>query len=527
MSSIVNNVLNWVLKPAKEDLFYLLILWLLSSAPAVYYWVHDGNFVQALDMAAMGLAVSYGVVLFCDLFKGKVKNAMMVVIFVLGVANMILDKGQYNICHEALNWDTLSILLSTNLGESSEFVRTYLSVKMVVFIIGVLVICFLLFKFREIIARIPRYISCILFLLTISGVIYARRHDTPQPLAMSRWHSVFVLKEELYRTMEKSVNLQKYRQNPCVAATDSLPRNVFVIIGESVSKSHCSLYDYPKPTFPALGELKEKDSLVVFSDVTSAFYNTGTSFKKMFCQNDVKEGVKWYERLTIFDVLKKGGFYSEWISNQSQVGGYDNVTTSIAGLADTAIWCGNRKAGLYKGDFDSILLPEVSTNLKNRQSDNTCYFVHMMGCHELFSLRCPEEYKVFAASDYLECPENQRQIRADYDNAVRYSDYIVGEIIRECNDKESVVIFVPDHSLDIFETDPTYAGHATSGREGSVQYGTAIPMTVYCSSKYRDRFPDKFEHLKAIKDEPFNTENLMYLIMDVCNVSLAENEVAE
>ena len=142
-------------------------------------------------------------------------------------------------------------------------------------------------------------------------------------------------------------------------------------------------------------------------------------------------------------------------------------------------------------------------------------------------MRSPKENKVFVAADYEEYPEDQRQIRADYDNAVRYSDYIVGEIIKECSDKESVVIFVPDHSLDIFETDPTYAGHATPGREGSIQYGTAIPMTVYCSAKYRDRFPDKFEHLKAIKDEPFNTENLMYLIMDVCNVSLAENESAE
>ena len=44
---------------------------------------------------------------------------------------------------------------------------------------------------------------------------------------------------------------------------------------------------------------------------------------------------------------------------------------------------------------------------------------------------------------------DERRIVADYDNAVRYNDRVVGEILDRCRTRDAVVVYLSDHGEDV------------------------------------------------------------------------------
>jgi heptose-I-phosphate ethanolaminephosphotransferase len=112
---------------------------------------------------------------------------------------------------------------------------------------------------------------------------------------------------------------------------------------------------------------------------------------------------------------------------------------------------------------------------------------------------------------------------ADYDNAVLYGDWIVSELMRSFSDKEAIVFFFPDHALDIYDSDPSYVGHTRPTNPQSVQAGLQIPFLVYTTASYREHFLDKNARLIKSVDKPYNTEDLVYTIMDLANASFADD----
>ena len=45
----------------------------------------------------------------------------------------------------------------------------------------------------------------------------------------------------------------------------------------------------------------------------------------------------------------------------------------------------------------------------------------------------------------------QRNVLADYDNAILYNDSIVDAIISRFEDKEAIIIYMPDHGEECYE----------------------------------------------------------------------------
>ena len=47
--------------------------------------------------------------------------------------------------------------------------------------------------------------------------------------------------------------------------------------------------------------------------------------------------------------------------------------------------------------------------------------------------------------------EQRRSILADYDNAVLYNDSIVYQIVKRFENKDAIVIYMPDHGEECYE----------------------------------------------------------------------------
>ena len=508
-----------LLKPFKENLWLFLVLYLLASSAQVYFYIHDARWLEAADYACRGFLLSWCLAFICGLFQGKPMKMLETIFITLGVLNLALDKGTYNICHTPVSLDTVGLIFGTNSCEISEFFKTYVTLPVVIFIVLVLVACALCILFKGKLTTLSKYLVWPLGVVGVGSLLFLSCCRLPKnENEISRWESVFLCKASLFARYEKTPDLDPYRHDLLVSTSGPQPDNIVLVIGESLAKSHCSLYGYGRETQPRLRQLG--DSLIVFSDAKSAWYNTVPSIKMMLSEWDDSEGGgNWYEAVTLFDVAKAAGYRTEWISNQSSAGIADNPVAAYASLADTTIWLGQRGVGKQKQDYDGIVvekfrdrLGEVSTGCK------TLYIIHLMGCHESFAQRYPAMETCFEADDYQELPENQRLAISQYDNAVRYNDAVMGELLDLISNTESVLLYLPDHGLDLYVSSPDYYGHARMGDDVSVAEGVKVPMIMYMSSAYRERFPSDCQFWTIRSTEAFNSKNLIPLCCDLMKI---------
>lgn len=319
---------------------------------------------------------------------------------------------------------------------------------------------------------------------------------------------------------EEVVDLRKHKTHPVLTEQEiAHPANIVILLGESFSKSHSSLYGYQKQTNPRLSLYVEDSSMVVFSQAKSPATSTTQTFKYILnnhTRQDEEHGVKWYESTSIIEALQSAGYHATWISNQAENGIYDNLPSGHSKLCDESYFSGGWS------HYDDYLLSVNADSIKRRHPRNV-FFFHFMGQHEVFKHRYPSTQTIFHPSDYPEAKQQQRQNLADYDNATLYNDYVASEIIKEFASSESVVVYLSDHALDIYNSDDSYCGHSRKTPE-SERYGLDVPFMVYVSASFDKRRPEVKEKLLAMRDKPLNTENLIHLVLDIAGWKLQQQQ---
>ena len=79
-----------------------------------------------------------------------------------------------------------------------------------------------------------------------------------------------------------------------------------------------------------------------------------------------------------------------------------------------------------------------------------------------------------------------KRVRAAYDNAILYNDFIVKCIIDLYLDKESTVLYVSDHGEEVFDTNRDITGH--NGYKSN-RFMVEVPMIFWLSSSVRRTQP--------------------------------------
>lgn len=304
---------------------------------------------------------------------------------------------------------------------------------------------------------------------------------------------------------------------------DSLPQNVVLIIGESLTKHHCSLYGYDKPTNPLLSSLRDSSSLIVFKNVTSPGTSTVQSFKYFMGTHKISDKQDWYSGIVIPEIIEIAGYKSHWISNQAGRGMFDNVIRRYAELCSDYYFNGDSFTGLFaKTQYDEDLIRIVRDNIL-RDSCKVFTIVNLMGNHFDFNRRYPATFNRFKATDYPNNLSTQRQTLAEYDNSVLYNDSVVYELMKAFENEEAIVFYFPDHGLDLFYTSDDYAAHAKQTPE-SQKVGKEIPFVIYLTDRFRKRYPLMVERMQESVDKQFCTDDLIYTLMDIMNIRFHDNK---
>ena len=302
------------------------------------------------------------------------------------------------------------------------------------------------------------------------------------------------------------------------------PTNIIIIIGESHSKIHSSLYGYSKDTNPRLSSIKE--NLYVFNNVCSPGRNTINAFKCFMSTYDsqYKDSTNWHSCTTILEILNIIGYKTIWLSNQSKKGLYDNEIGKYADICTENIFIGNKFAGMNRNNcYDESLInvaKEIKTSSINKEKRP--YIFHLMGSHFNFKHRYPQHYNIFNTNDYESSLLEQRAILAEYDNSILYNDYVTSEIINLFKNDESLIFYFSDHGLDVFNSAQDYCGHPRNNKISEF-YGKQIPFWIYTSEIYKKNNPQKIETISNSINRPFNTTHFIYSLMDLIEINFKNN----
>ena len=304
--------------------------------------------------------------------------------------------------------------------------------------------------------------------------------------------------------------------------------NIVLIIGESFGKHHSQQYGYFMPTTPRQMERQKTGLLVPFGDVVSPWNLTSFVFKNVFSLHVVGQKGEWCDYPLFPALFRKAGYHVSFVTNQflskAREAVYDfsggfflNNPELSAAMFDT------RNDRLHR--FDRGLIDDYDNKLEKENKARNLIIFHLMGQHVAYHQRYPKNRQHFKAEDYKERrPElnaERRATLAEYDNAVLYNDSIVDQIIRRFENKNAVVIYMPDHGEECYEGRRGFIcrNHSAGINYDLARYEFEIPFWVYCSPEYVRQNPDLFKQIVASRNKRFMTDALPHMLLYLAGVA--------
>ena len=314
-----------------------------------------------------------------------------------------------------------------------------------------------------------------------------------------------------------------FDQKPVTLLSDKhdIPYVVF-ILGESTSRHHMSLYGYGLPTTPRLDARDAAGELAVFRAVTSPHAGTMAVMRTLFTFYDNASPGMWYEYGNIFDILRRAGVRTAWLSNQESSGFYGSIGRTLGGRCDVMQFTSPLSHSIDLSErYDGELLPLLDGALAEESGDAHFLVLHLMGAHEEFQRRYPAQYAQFTEEDErgrgVAADKKECTVRAAYDNAVLYDDAVVDAIIRRFENRDAVVIFLSDHGEEVYDV-RELAGH---GDESS-PWQRDIPCVFWMSEKFRAQHSREVARIRRARGKAWQSDEMIHTLLDLMKIRVPE-----
>ena len=551
-----NRIIGKVLEPIMRDCRFFLLLMFLNYIPSLSFWVKNYcphfRYYGILALPAVFFA-TYVLCLLLNLFQFKYRRYIKYTLFSLSYIITIIESYIIIFFGTRFNSMIITLCLETNPSEASGFITTFINTpSFVKYALSVLCLSvFLLFINKNSIARkidsiLNKSINNIvvkiglLFVIVLFVAIGTWREGRNL-----YWHKYNI--DEIGRVRKHSFYSTSYLSFSCLyeavrlywLSTYDLPiliktlentelydckyksKNIILIIGESYSKHHSSLYGYSLKTNPLL---ENENNLYVFKDVITTDAVTSQVMKNIFTFRDKHNDMYWAKSTLFPRLFKKAGYHCAFVSNQEVEG---ENTSDVYNMANDYLANPKTKSLLWdvmnsqKCQYDMQLVCEYAKTYQRDDSCNLAIF-HLIGQHTAYQDRYPAEKTVFTESDYkyrTNLTEYQRSVVAHYDNAIAYCDEVLKSIIDLYRDDDAIVIFLSDHGEEVYDY-RDYAGrsHEPTITVNMAKYIYEVPFFIWMSDKYKEVHPDVVRNVEQSIYKPFATEDLPHLLLDLAGI---------
>jgi glucan phosphoethanolaminetransferase (alkaline phosphatase superfamily) len=271
------------------------------------------------------------------------------------------------------------------------------------------------------------------------------------------------------------------------------PRLVVVVIGESASRRHWSLYGYSRETNPELRGLGGQ--VLLFSDVISPSVGTQTVLRAMFATSVFS--------LPAFPLFSAAGYTTHWLSAQFGQGPNEVEVAALVQSNDHRLF--------LNGAYDASLLPFIGEAAS--EPGRHIIFVDLFGSHVRYEDRYPASFSVFHGSTTKE------RLIATYDNSIRYTDHVLAQIIGVLSRRHeaSCLLYVSDHAEDVYDSTPDIYLFRSDAIATNAMY--EVPFLVWFSPEYSAGNPGFVRAAAAARDRKYQTTGLYQSVIELTRLT--------
>ena len=316
---------------------------------------------------------------------------------------------------------------------------------------------------------------------------------------------------------------------------------IVLIIGESYGKVHDQQYGYPLKTTPRQVQREHTQLLTPFTDVVSCWNLTSFVFKNVFSLHVVGEKGEWCDYPLFPEVFRKAGYDVTFLTNQflpqakeavyDFSGGFflNNPTLSEAQFDHRNTELHRYDDGLLS-DYDKLAEQWKAEDKERKAKEGKgpkprLIMFHLLGQHVTYFTRCPSNQRKFKHEDYDELRPDlslkKKYILADYDNAVLYNDSIVDQVCKRFENKDAIVIYMPDHGEECYEPGRNFIcrNHSSAIDWPLAHYEFEVPFWIWCSHQYAVKHPEVLKAIKDAKRKRFMTDALPHMLLWLGGIS--------
>lgn len=233
------------------------------------------------------------------------------------------------------------------------------------------------------------------------------------------------------------------RANPEGIISDENKKQVekiFIVIGESATPKHMSIYGYEIPTTPFLDSLSQISDKLSFFEGRAVASQTRNAVPGILSSNSGKDTKRFRDESSVVDLAKQHGYTTYWLSNQ-MTSGLWNGRDIIAALASRTDYSEFFSRASLEDDF--VLLPEVEKYYKSN-SEKQLFVLHLQGSHFLYKERYDQ-----VDESYL---PGESTVERDYDRTIYHTDRFLRQLYSYIEEHESAILFyLSDHGQEIKE----------------------------------------------------------------------------
>lgn len=415
-----------------------------------------------------------------------------------------------------INHVILDAVLLTNMGEASGFLTTYITpLIFVVFLLAIILINAVAYILSCYLSRLRKMIKVIYFIAAMSialillnsvvSIFFNVRLMTNKLMH----HAIVRLSTEyyLYDHNIRMDALVRTCQEVTAVSNSEKPLKIVVVIGESHSVYHTSLYGYKKQTYPMISVREKNGELFVMQNAASMYDSTSSTMWSVFSLDSL--GNAPCDTPLFPAVFKAAGYRTYLFDNEYLRNENDHLMTNSV-LSDVIYDYRNSHYYEFDGEMvDDIHIPNDSLAL---------YIIHLSGHHFDYSHRYPASFAKYNISDY-DSPhtKDQKETIAAYDNACHYNDYVVDKIISKFENDNAVVVYLADHGEEVFDI-RNFCGHMTSSTSPDPSYQLRVPLWVWLSGKFRNLHPDIEKKLLQSRELHIKTDDISHFLIDVAQI---------
>ena len=538
---ILNTIaerIRQIINPVIEEINWFLICVIIFLGGAICYnYVYSATVLNGLIWTLVELPVYVVIASVFSIFYHYLKHHVIgrvicyIGLFVCAIVALV-EIFLLLFFQTYITPSILTFLFQTNLTEAQGFLQAFIYnkyfvlfaviVAVVIFVLGLLIMLFsnALKSSRLLRFGIIASFLCSLLIFTIPQIrirIMGKYPFTAVTRMMSSLTDYRSILDKEGDICFDSKVLESTIESPIIV----------LIIGESFSKYHSSLYGYDKETNPLLSEYVSSSNLYLFNDVICPYNKTNKMLKELFSLHSVDSESEWSDYPLWPQIFKDAGYFVSFVSNQVSAVGDDHCEDMGAYFFQypmVAKHCFDyRNTNTYQ--YDDGLLTELKLISESVQDSGELTILQLKGQHIYAKYNYPNEsFSKFVVADYksdmLDLDIKQLQELTDYDNATVYNDYVVSEIMDYYSEKDAIVIYLSDHGEEVYDYRPFLSRtHGTLRTDMEMKYQYEIPFMIYMSDLYKKRHPDIVECIETSLYKSFMSDDLAHMLVGVSGIN--------